>query len=433
MSHYDRRHFLQRLSQAGLLVAAGKMILPELEDQIRSAHERIQHWSIENQIKDEAFWQTIRQAYTVSSQYINLNNGGVSPQPRVVQEAVERHNRFSNEMPSYNMWRLLDAGREPLRSNMARVAGCDPEELAFNRNATEALETIIFGLQLQKGDEVILSKQDYPNMKNAWKQRAARDGIVLKWVDLPLPIEDDETFLNHYMEAFSRKTKLIHLTHLINWTGQVIPVAKIAKEARRRGVEVLVDGAHSFAHLDYSIPDLECDYFGTSLHKWLCAPFGSGLLYVKKEKIAALYPLFGAPEWNVDDIRKFEHLGTRSLAIEQAIGQAIIFHEMIGSERKSERLFYLKNYWAQKVQELPGYGLGTSLKRDYSGALALLTVKDGRHKEVSSRLWKEFGIHTVNIEIGDIQGIRITPNVYTLERELDQLVDALKHIQTSQQ
>lgn len=432
MSHSDRRHFLQRLSQAGLLVAAGKMILPELEDQIRTAHQRIEDWTMEDQIRDKAFWQTIRQAYTVSPQFINLNNGGVSPQPRVVQEAVERHNRFSNEIPSYNMWRILDAGREPLRSNMARVAGCEAGELAFNRNATEALETIIFGLQLEKGDEVVVSKQDYPNMKNAWKQRAARDGIVLKWVDLPLPIEEDETFLNLYMDAFSRKTKLVHLTHLINWTGQVIPVAKIAREARQRGVEVLVDGAHSFAHLDYAIPDLECDYFGTSLHKWLCAPFGSGLLYVRKEKIAELYPLFGAPEWNSDNIRKFEHLGTRSIAIEQAIGQAIVFHEMIGSARKSERLFYLKNYWAEKVQELPEYGLATSLKRDYSGALALLTLKDGSYKEVSGRLWKEFGIHTVNIEIGDIQGIRITPNVYTLERELDQLVGALKHIQAHQ-
>jgi len=328
------------------------------------------------------------------------------------------------------MWRILDKGKEPLRRNMARLAGCDQEEIAFNRNSSEALETIIFGLDLKKGDEVVLAKQDYPNMKNAWIQREARDGIVLKWINLELPMEDVDEITSMYLNACTSKTKVLHLTHVINWMGQVLPVAHISKKAKASNpnIDVLVDGAHSFAHLDFNISDLGCDYFGTSLHKWLCAPFGSGMLYVNKNKIKGLYPLFAAPQWDVDNIRKFEHLGTRSFAIEQAIGQALIFHELIGSERKSERLFYLKNYWAEKASEIPGVKIGTSLHRDFSGALALLQIEGMTPQDVAGKLFKDYKIHSVAIDVENIHGVRITPHVYTLKRELDQLVEAIKNI-----
>ncbi|NJL76049.1 MAG: aminotransferase class V-fold PLP-dependent enzyme [Saprospiraceae bacterium] len=373
---------------------------------------------------DEDFWYLIQQAYTVAPSIINLNNGGVSPQPLVVQEAVERYNRLSNEAPSYYMWRILDMGREPLRMKLADVAGCSPDELAINRNATEALETIIFGLRLKAGDEVVLTKYDYPNMINAWKQREKRDGIILKWLDFTLPLEDEDEITSIFTNAFTAKTKVVHITHIINWTGQILPAQRIASEAKERGIEVLIDAAHSFAHLDYTIPSLDCDYFGTSLHKWMSAPFGSGLLYVKKEKIKQLYPLFGAPDPESEDIRKFENLGTRSFAIEQAIGQAVNFHEMIGSKRKEQRLRYLKNYWLEKVLDMPNTYTHTSLKDDFSCALALVGVKDRKPEELANFLFNQFKIHTVAIDWENVHGVRITPNVYTTIKDLDRLVKA---------
>lgn len=377
---------------------------------------------------DEEFWHYVQQAYTVSPNLINLNNGGVCPQPKVVQEAVERYNRLSNEAPSYYMWRTLDMNREPLRMKLAELAGCSKEELAINRNSSEALETVIFGLRLKAGDEIILSKQDYPNMINAWKQREKRDGIVLKWLDFEFPSEDEDLMVKKFVEAFTSNTKLVQITHIVNWMGQILPVKRIANEAHKRGIEVLVDAAHSFAHLDYKITDLDCDYFGTSLHKWLCAPFGSGLLYIKKDKISNIYPLFAAPDPDSDDIRKFENLGTRSFAIEQAIGQAVNFHQMIGSARKEKRLHYLKSYWTNKVKDLPKISLGTSSKPEFGCAIALLKVDGMDPNDVTQFLFQEYKIHTVAINWENIHGVRITPNVYTRLEDLDRLVKAITEL-----
>lgn len=427
----ERRKFFKDAGIYSLSAIAGRLILPDLANEVLDEADRIRDLPMEDQIRDEVFWHTIKQAYTVSPSILNLNNGGVSPQPRVVQEAVERYNRLSNEAPSYYMWRVLDKGREPLRERMADLAGCDKEELAFDRNSSEALETIIFGLRLEPGDEVVLSHMDYPNMMNAWKQREHRDGVVLKWIDPDFPMEDEDAMVRMYTDQFTGKTRVVHLTHVVNWMGQVLPVRRIADKAHEQGIEVIVDGAHSFAHLDFSIPDLHCDYFGTSLHKWLCAPFGSGLLYVKKEKIRNLYPLFAAPDPDVDDIRKFEHLGTRSFAIEQAIGQALDFHLMIGPERKARRLFYLKNYWCDKVRGLDNVSIGTSLEEGLSGAIALLQIKDRDPSEIGQMLMKEYGIHTVGIDYRSTRGVRITPNVYTVTSDLDRLIRAIEEVAAS--
>lgn len=377
---------------------------------------------------DETFWALIRQAYTVSPQIINLNNGGVSPQPEVVQRAMIRYYEQANEGPSYFMWQILDQGREPLRKRLADLAGCDPEEIAINRNASEALETAIYGIPLEKGDEVVLSKQDYPNMINAWKQREKREGIVLKWADHQLPTEDTEALVSGYTNLFSRKTKVVHITHVINWNGQVIPARAIADEAARRDIRVVIDGAHSFAHLEYRIPDLGGDYFGTSLHKWLSAPFGSGLLWVKKSRIADTWPLFANPDPESADIRKFEALGTRSFPIEHAIGEAIDFQLLIGNRRKEERLWYMKNYWTSRVKELPGVSIGTPESRGWSGAIGLLQIEGKEPSEVSQELWKEDKIHTVAIIWEAIKGVRITPHVYTSLKDLDILVKAIHRI-----
>ena len=375
---------------------------------------------------DETFWHQVKQAYTVSPALLNLNNGGVAPAPKVVQDALARYNDLCNETPSYYMWRILDQGREPIRAKLAQLAGCSAEEIAINRNTSEGLETIIFGLRLKKGDEVVLTKQDYPNMINAWKQREHRDGIVLKWLDFEFPIEDDQAIVDTFTRAFTDKTKIVHITHVINWNGQVLPARAIADAAHARGIQVVVDAAHSFAQLDYSIPDLGADYFGTSLHKWLGAPIGSGMLYVKKEHISQLYPLMAAGDPESDDIRKFENLGTRSFAIEQAIGQAIDFHLMIGTARKSERLFYLKNYWANQLLELPEVSIGTSLKRKYSGAIGLLQIKDRTPQQLGEYLFSRHKIHSVPIVWENIAGLRVTPNVYTTLADLDRFIGAVR-------
>jgi selenocysteine lyase/cysteine desulfurase len=428
MHFTNRRNFLQKLTGLAGVTAATPFFNTLQGKNLLNTLDTYQSASADDLVADETFWYQIKQAYTVSPNIMNLNNGGVCPQPRVVQEAVERYNRLSNEAPSYYMWRILDSGREPLRQQLADLAGCDAEEIAINRNSSEALETVIFGLRLKPGDEVVLTRQDYPNMINAWKQREKRDGIVLKWLNFDFPIENKAEIVNTFKNAFSEKTKVVHITHMINWMGQVLPAREIADAAKKRGIEVLVDAAHSFVHIDFKISDLNCDYFGTSLHKWLCAPFGSGMLYVQKDKIKNLYPLFAGNDPESDNIRKFESLGTRSFAIEQAIGQAINFHHMIGMERKTKRLHYLKNYWAERVMEMPGVDVRTSLKPEWACAIALLHVDGKTPGEVTNYLFKKHKIHTVGINWENIHGVRITPNVYTTTRDLDRLVHAVHEI-----
>lgn len=379
-------------------------------------------------IENDELWKRIQQAYTVSPNIINLNNGGVSPQPKVVQDAVDRYYHLSNEAPSYYMWRIVDQGREAVRMKLADLAGTSTEELAINRNATEALDTVIFGMPLEKGDEVILTKQDYPNMINAWKQREKRDGIKLVWLNLDLPSEDEDAIIKAFTDATTKKTRVYHITHMINWNGQLLPAKRLCEEAYKRGIKTVVDGAHTFAHIDFKVGELGCDYFGTSLHKWLCAPFGTGMLYVKKDRIAETFPLIPHHEPQSENIRKFEALGTRSFAPEQAIGHAINFHLSIGSKIKQDRLQYLKTYWCNKVMEHPKITIGTSLNKNFACALAVVNVEGMEPGEVSAALFRDYKIHTTSIVWENIRGVRITPHVYTMTYDLDRLVDALMTI-----
>ncbi|MCC5945605.1 MAG: aminotransferase class V-fold PLP-dependent enzyme [Bernardetiaceae bacterium] len=430
MTSTTRRKFLRQLTgvAGGFAFAAS---LPFDAAAYAASFSNFKQLSVADACQDEDFWHFIKQSYTVSPALLNLNNGGVSPQPRVVQNALARYNELSNEAPSYYMWRVLDQGREPIRRRLADLAGVEAEEIAINRNASEALETVIFGLRLERGDEVILTKQDYPNMIHAWKQRELRDGIKLKWLSFDFPIEDKAKIVSEFVNAFSKKTKVVHLTHMINWNGQILPVREIADEARKRNIEVLVDGAHTFAHLDFKISDLNCDYFGTSLHKWLCAPFGSGMLYVRKSKIKNLFPLFAPQDPESDDIRKFEALGTRSFPIEQAIGQAIDFQLMIGSERKTARLHYLKKYWLEEAQKLDKVHIHTSLDSDFSCAIGMFSIEGKTIREVDNALYSKFKIHTVAIEWENINGIRVTPHVYTTKKDLQRLLEAIDSIRKS--
>ncbi|MBK8920188.1 MAG: aminotransferase class V-fold PLP-dependent enzyme [Saprospirales bacterium] len=379
---------------------------------------------------EEEFWRQIRLAFACSPTITNLNNGGVCPSPRATLDALDYYNRMCNEAPSYYMWRILDLDREPLRYNLAALAGADPEEIAINRNATEALNSVIFGLNLKPGDEVVVSKYDYPNMLNAWKQREKRDGVRLVWADYDLPSEDAETLVQAYLSKCSPKTRVVHLTHVINWCGQILPVRRIADAAHARGIEVLVDGAHSFALLDFKVSDLGADYFGTSLHKWLCAPFGSGMLWIQKDKIPSVWALLSNDSPDGDNIRKFESLGTRSFPSEMAIGYSLDLHQLIGSARKQKRLHYLKNYWMEQVRDIPGIRFYTSMKPEWGCAICTFGLEGVVSGDLSETLFRDWKIHTVPIKWEKIDGVRVTPNVYTTEQELDKLVKAIHRLAT---
>ncbi|HSC37467.1 MAG TPA: aminotransferase class V-fold PLP-dependent enzyme [Chitinophagaceae bacterium] len=425
MRAFQRRSFIRQAGAFSATALLASLTQPAWSRNLQKALEQASGVAPDTLAGDEDFWYYVQQSYTVSPSLINLNNGGVAPAPKTVQDAMKRYYDYCNEAPSYYMWRVLDQGREALRRNLAKMAGCLPEELAIQRNASEALETIIFGLDLKAGDEVVLAKQDYPNVVHAWKQRELREGIKLVWVNLDLPSEDNEYLASQYIKAFTPKTKLVQVTHIINWNGQIMPVRKIADAAHQRGIEVMVDGAHSFAHFEFSIPGLGADYFGTSLHKWLSACIGSGFLYVKKEKIKNLYPLFAAADPKSDDIKKFENLGTRPFFIEQAIGKAIEFYDMIGGKRKEERLLYLKNYWMSRVKDVPKVKLGTSMKPGFGCAIGLVGIEGRKPGELDSFLYDKYKVHTVGIEWENIKGVRVTPNVYTTTKNLDVLIEGI--------
>lgn len=427
----SRRKFIQKsMGLAGALSLTPFISKARSED-LSDALYLLNQKSPFEAANDDELWSRMAQAYTVSPTILNLNNGGVSPQPKVVQDAVDRYYHLSNEAPTYYMWQILDKGREPLRRKLADLAGALPEEIAVNRNTTEALGTFTWGIDLQRGDEIVLTRQDYPNMIHAWKQRELREGIKINWINLNLPIDNDDVVLKAFADATTSKTKIWHITHLMTWTGQILPAAKLCAEARRRGIISIVDAAHSFAHLDYKIQDFNCDYFGTSLHKWLCAPFGTGMMYVRKERIEKTWPLFPNDKPQSGDIRKFEALGTRSFAPEQAIAQAIDFHLAIGARRKQERLHYLKQYWCEALLKNPRIKLHISLKPEYSCALGTFSIDGMDVADVASKLFSDHQILAVSIKWENVNAVRVTPHVYTTTRDLDRFISAVMKIASS--
>ena len=426
MNFTARRTFLKQAATLAGAFSVNSLFNQAHAAEWHDASEKVSTLKPEQVAQNEDYWSVIQRSYSVNSNIINLNNGGVSPSPIVVQQAVERYNQLSNEGPSYYMWRILDQGREPLREKLAALAGVSPEEIAINRNSTEALNTVIYGLDLNRGDEVIGTLQDYPNMIQAYRQKAQRQGIVYKQISFDFPIEDDAQIVKAYEAAITDRTKVIHVTHMVNWVGQTMPVAKIAEMAHARGIEVICDGAHSFGLIDFKIPDLHCDYFGTSLHKFLSAPIGSGMLWIRRDHIEKIWPLTCNGEPRSGNIRKFETLGTRSFPIEQGIGEAINFHEGIGSRRKQERIHYLKNYWASRVENTPRVKLHTSLNPNYSCAICGVSIDGMTPGQLDTALFDQYKIHTVGIVWENISCVRITPHVYTSIADLDKLVGAIQ-------
>jgi selenocysteine lyase/cysteine desulfurase len=379
---------------------------------------------------DESFWQIIRNQFLIHPELINLNNGGVSPQPFFVQEMQFKLTQFFNQLPSYYNWVYPDLGREEVRKMLAKIGGCDAEEIAICRNTTEAYANVVLGLDLKAGDEIILSEVEYPNMINTWKLRAERDNLKLVWLHLDLPQENVHYFINKYINSITEKTRVVHLGHMINWIGQLMPVKEIVQAIRKKknDVEIVLDSAHTFAQFEFSFHDLDCDYAGVSLQKWLNAPFGTGLFYVKKEKIKSLLPIFAGETPHDSDIRKFEVQGTRSFATEIAIGFCCRFHQLLTTKLKRKRLLFLRDYWINKVKHLPKLKLHSPLHPDFSGTLCAITIDGMAQKELEEVLLKKYKIHAVGFDVAYLHAVRITPGIYTSLKELDQLVNAITEL-----
>jgi selenocysteine lyase/cysteine desulfurase len=382
---------------------------------------------------DESYWAVIQRAFTQDRSIINLNNGGCSPSPLVVQEAQARHLSRANSMPPpVVLWREQEPAREHIRERLARQWGVDPEEIALTRNASESLQICQFGLDLSRGDEVLTTTQDYPRMITSFKQRERREGIVLKQLKVPVPCEDPGAIVRVFEEAITPRTKMILISHVINLTGQILPVKDVVAMARRKngGIPVIVDGAHAIAQFEFKLSDMGCDYYGVALHKWLAAPHGTGLLYVRREKIKGLWSLMGSMPENEADIRKYEEIGTHPVAATLAIGEALTFHQTIGGARKEARLRYLRDRWAKRlVAHSSGrVKLHTSLKPEFSCAIATFEIDRIDSVKLSEYLWDKKGILTTAIKHDEFSGIRVTPNVYTTLEELDRFAESVEAV-----
>ncbi|WP_165252497.1 aminotransferase class V-fold PLP-dependent enzyme [Paludisphaera soli] len=377
---------------------------------------------------DEDYWGEIQRCFDADRTVVNLNNGGVSPTPTHVLEAMIRDLRFTNESPVQHMWRVLEPRVESVRRDLAREFGCDPEEIAVTRNASEAMETLIFGIDLKPGDEAIITDQNYPRMQTSWAQRARRDGIVVKKLAFPVPLTSPDDFLGRIEAAITPRTRVIEIPQVTNLTGQVLPVREVVALGKSRGIEVFVDGAHAFAQLPFRRDDLDCDYFGTSLHKWLLAPIGTGFLYIRKAKQKSIWPLMGADPELDEDVRKYEQIGTHPAANHNAVSAAIAFHRAIGVERKSARLRHLRDRWARALLDAsPKFKLWTPLDPDWSCGIALVQIEGIDCGKLFGHLWDKHRIVTSPTKHAQFEGVRISANVYTTPQELDLFVDAMKN------
>ena len=384
--------------------------------------------SAETVAGDEDFWFDVGRAFTVDRSMVNLNNGGVSPAPLLVQDAMKAHLDYMNKAPAYTMWAVLQPQKEGVRSRMALEWGVDPEEIAIVRNASEGLQICQQGFDLERGDEILTSSQDYPRMLTTFRQRVRREGVVLNEITLPVPSEDNGDIVSRFEKGITPRTRLILMSHMINITGQILPVREVVAMARARGIPVIVDGAHALAHNHFRISDLDCDYYATSLHKWLFAPIGTGLLYVRRNRIRDLWPLMAAPPEMNEDIRKFEETGTYPIANPLAIAEALTFHQGIGGERKAARLVYLRDYWAKRVTQRSNVRLHTSLKPGFACGIATMEIDGIDPNALAKWLFDKHHIIATPIIHPQFRGLRVAPSVYTTLNELDRFVAAIDRV-----
>jgi len=421
----DRRSLLAQVTGAAALAAFRADAFARVAEAGRQAAGR----RPAELASDEAYWAEIGRAFEVDRTLINLNNGGCSPAPAHVLDQMIRDLRFSNEIPVYQMWVVLEPRIESCRQQLAAEFGCDPEEMAITRNASESLETLIFGIDLKPGDEVIQTNQNYPRMITSWEQRARRDGIVLKQISFPVPPPSSADLVERFRKAITPKTRVIEVTHITNLTGQIFPVRDIVRLGREHGIEVFVDGAHAFAQFPFKRDELECDYYATSLHKWLFAPIGTGFLYVRKNRQKSIWPLMAAPAAMDENIRKYEEIGTHPAANHNAIAAAIAFHREIGSERKAARLRFLRDRWAMRLAAAdPRVKILTPLNATESCGIAMIHVDGVDTEKLQAWLWEKNRIMTTPIVHKEFNGLRITPSVYTTLPELDVFGDRMEEV-----
>ncbi|HEX8559558.1 MAG TPA: aminotransferase class V-fold PLP-dependent enzyme [Pyrinomonadaceae bacterium] len=432
MEHYpgalDRRRFLSSVGKGVGLAALSSSAVASLLKDVRAAAKRVAHLPAAEAARDEDFWFDIQQSFSVTRGLVNLNNGGVSPSPRIVTEALVRYTWQQEDATAYTMWQILEPQSETIRTGLAELMGCDREEVAITRNASDSLEALLFGFDLRPGDEVLTTTQDYPRMLTTLRQRERRDRIVLKLVRLPVPPKDPSEITAAYEAGMTPRTRLVLVSHMINLTGQITPVRDICEMARRRGAETIVDGAHSFAQFRFSREDLGCDYFGTSLHKWLHAPKGTGMLYVRRDRISKVWPLFAAEKAQDADIRKFEETGTRSAAQRLAIGEALLFHQGVGPERKEARLRFLARRWMNQLKGEPGVRFNTSFDDRQSCALANVQLEGTEPVALCDHLMRRHKIFATPIVHDEFKGVRVTPSVYTTLGELDRFCEVMSGV-----
>ena len=428
MNRPNRRRFLSAAGRGLGLAALSSSTVAALLKDVTAASARVAHLSAEDAAQDEDFWFDIQQSFSVTRGIINLNNGGVSPSPRLVTEALVRYIWQQEDATAYTMWQILEPQSETVRTGLAEMFGCDREEIAITRNASESLEALLFGMDFRTGDEILSTTQDYPRMLTTLRQRELREGVRLKLIKIPTPPKNPDEIASAFERAVTPRTRVILISHQINLTGQITPVRAVCDMARARGIETIVDGAHSFAQFSFKRDDLNCDYFGTSLHKWLYAPKGTGMLYVKRDKIERIWPLMAAEKRQASDIRKFEEIGTHPAANKLAIGEAILFHQGLGAARKEARLRYLSRYWMNQLKDLPKIRFNTSFDPRQSCAISNVEVEGVEPGAIGSYLMGTHKIFTTPIVHEEFKGIRITPNVYTTLKELDRFSNVMESI-----
>ena len=407
--------------------AAAAAFQAQAVDRVHAATSAVGNRTPDEIAKDEDFWSEIRAAFSVDRNIINLNNGYCSPSPRPVQDAMRRYLEYTDMGPYHTMVAVLERQVESVRRQLARAAGCSPEEMAITRNASESLENAQYGVDLKAGDEVLTTNQDYPRMLSTFAQRERREGIVLKTISFPVPPPSMDDLYQRFERAITLKTKLILFCHITNRTGQIFPVRRICQMARARGIPSIVDGAHAFSHFPFKISDLDCDYYGTSLHKWTYAPVGTGFLYVRRSRIASTWSMMASGKDQAADIRKFEEIGTHPAANHNAISEALLFNENLGVDRKAARLRYLRDRWANRLAQNPKCRILHSADPAQScgiGFLAFTPGVDGA--KIREALWTKYNILTTYMGHEEYGGLRITPNVYTTLREVDLFADMVE-------
>src|SRR5271166_5258683 len=375
---------------------------------------------------NEDYWAEIRNAFTVDRNIINLNNGYVSPSPLPVQDAMRRYLEYSDMGPWHTMINVLERQVEVVRRRIAQAAGCDAEEIAITRNASESLENAQYGVDLKPGDEVLTTNQDYPRMLTTFRQRERREGIVLKTISFPVPPPSLDDLYQRFENAVTPRTKLILLCHITNRTGQIFPVKRICEMAHARGIPVIVDGAHAFSHFPVNIAELDCDYYGVSLHKWTGAPIGTGFLYVRKSRIAGTWSLMAADKRQDSDIRKFEEIGTHPAANHNAISDALVFSESIGVDRKLARLRYLRDRWALRLAENPKVRILHSPDPTMSAGIGFLAFQGADPGKIHDALFAKYNIITARVAHEEYDGLRITPHIYSTVSDIDVFASAVE-------